>query len=665
MSRHLPVLLAALSAVAHGQSAPPPPTLIVGKAELLNTLKTANLKPGDLFYLRTLGPWQQGDCTIPSHTTITGHVESLTSTTTRPAATILALRFSEIPCSGSTSALMTPLLVSIKAPDPDSSYNAGAPQTPTLSGIFPTQVNAGRTQAGPARQPNIPTGNTAGASQALDANEMNQLHDAPGKPMKTGEVRGYRGIALTLPGREGPAAKLSSEHRITLDRAAEFAFAYAPTPPPSPSPDTTPATAAPPVTTPAPATPPPPPPAEPAEIEDVCASSGCKQLAAVAQATSAHAIWTLPLAALGYQSRPQQRIAGLDHSASVHFLGDDQILLTFTRHVLLPRSSDKDAWAVNPRVVRAVLISRADGRVLRVNDWTVSDDIAPFVWGLSNGVVIAHVGHDLVRFGPGLTIQRRFRLPGPLLFLSASPSGNLLLVATVHEKHTEKEHAQIASFVGPDVPIDEEYDLTGLDAAFHVTGAKRVTVPPLRPALLQASIVRVQPGARPAHTTDWLLEENSWEGHSKPLAHFRSICPLQVQSFPGDLLFVQGCSPLEARTTWYRVLNARGATLFKGSGPYSDFIQQTESTDDGRLFAIASSHFNRPVDRTTPLLTGDFTNLTVTIYDSTTGKQFFAAHLPQGSAQEDTFSLAPSGSALAVLTSASLQLFPLPAATKK
>jgi hypothetical protein len=274
---------------------------------------------------------------------------------------------------------------------------------------------------------------------------------------------------------------------------------------------------------------------------------------------------------------------------------------------------------------------------------------------------MAHVGHDLVQFGPDLTIQRRSRLAGPLLFLSASPRGDLLLAATVHEKHTENEHAQIASFVGPDVPIDEEYDLTGMNDAFQVTGTKHVTVQPLRPALLQTSMV----SARPAHGTEWLLEQSTWEGQSKRFAHFRSICPLQVQSFPGDLLFVQGCSPLESNTRWYRVLNAQGVTLFKGSGPRTNFIQQTESSDDGRLFAIATSNFNRPVDRTSTLQIEDFTNVTVNVYDTATGKQFFATHQPQGSAQQDTFSLSPSGSALVVLTSTSLQLYPLPAPTSK
>ena len=652
MKRHLLLLLAAMSANACGQTSGQPAPLIVGKAELLNTLKSANLKPGDLFYLRTVGPWQQGGCTIPSHTTITGHVESLTSSSAHPRDTIIAIRFSQVPCSESRSTLMTPLLVSIKAPEPGSGYNAGAPQTPTLSGIFPSEARTDRPI-------NIPTSNTSGATGALDANNLDQLPNAAGKPMKTGEVRGYHGIALTLPGREGPVAKLSSSHKIVLDRDTEFALAYAPAPPllssnvPAASPPSGPAAAS--VNSATPKTAAPSPPA-PEEMEDVCASSGCRQLAAVAETTSARALWTLPLASLGYQPRPLQPITGLDHTASVHFLGEDQILLTFARHVLVPRDAGNDAWVSNPRSVRGVLISRADGHILRIKDWTVSDNIGSFAWSLGNGVVVAHVGHDLVRFGPGLTIQQRFRLPGPLLFLSASPRGSLLLVATLHEKHTEKQHAQIAAFVGPDVPIDEEYDLTGLDTTLHITGSRRVAVTPLRPALLQNSMV----SARPMHGTAWLLEESTWEGQSKPFAHFRSLCRLQVQSFPGDLLFVQGCSPNEAHTTWYRVLNSQGVTLFKGSVPDSILIQQAESSDDGRLFATASTQFNRSVDRRTTQPIGDFNNLTVNVYDTATGRQFFAARLHQGSAQEHTFSLSPSGSALVLVTSTALQLFPLP-----
>lgn len=660
MRRHLLVPLAALSAAIYGQKSSQPPPTIVGKAELLTALKSPTLKPGDLFYLHTTTAWHQGNCTVPSHITITGHVESLTPSPAGTHDTTLALRFSEVPCTESQSRLMTPLLLAIEDYD---SANYDTTTAPLLTGVFSPDGFANIISKDMAKGV-VATDTPDALANALDASQLSQPRTE--KPMKAGEVRGYRGVALIIPGPDDPVAKLTSKHKIVLYRTTEFAFAYVPTssagaevtaanPPP--------AAITAPVIHPPPAPPTDPPPAPPpAEIEDVCISSGCKELSAVADPNTARALWSLPLVDLGYQPRPTQLIIGLDSSAGVHFLGEDQILLTFTRHVLLPHSSDADAWASNPRSVRGVLISRADGHVLRVKDWIVSDDIGPFIWSLDNGIVIAHVGHDLVRFGPGLSIEQRFQLPGPLLLLSASPRGNLLLAVTVHEKHTQKEHAQLAKLIGSEDLIDEEYDLTGLSDAFQVTGVRRVTVKPLRLALLQNSTV----SARSLPGMEWLLEQSTWAGQTRRFAHFRSSCPLQIQSFPGDLLFIQGCMQVGANT-WYRVLNSQGATLFKGSGPFSDFIQQAESTSDGRLFAIALSHFkNRPVDRTTQLQIQDFTNLTVTVYDTATGKQFFAAHPPHGSAQSDTFSLSASGSALAVLTSTSLQLFPLPTpATRK
>src|SRR5215469_501680 len=144
MKRHLLVPLAALSAL-YGQSPPPnqPPPLVPGRAELLNTLKSPNLKVGDLFYLRTLDPWSQGDCAIPPHTTITGRVENPVPLPGHPHGIVLALRFSELPCSGSSTALLTPVLVAIQAPGPDSygRYNNGDPATPVLRDVFPTELD--------------------------------------------------------------------------------------------------------------------------------------------------------------------------------------------------------------------------------------------------------------------------------------------------------------------------------------------------------------------------------------------------------------------------------------------------------------------------------------------------------------------------------------------
>ena len=142
MTRTLLLLLAALSTAARAQSSPQPGHLIVGKAELLNTVRSQNLKPGDVLYLRTIGPWQQGDCTLSPHTTITAQVTT-SHITPGPHRSVLALQFAVVPCGGPHPVLMRPGLVAVEAPTDAvlaelERYGSGAAQKNELAGLFPS-----------------------------------------------------------------------------------------------------------------------------------------------------------------------------------------------------------------------------------------------------------------------------------------------------------------------------------------------------------------------------------------------------------------------------------------------------------------------------------------------------------------------------------------------
>ena len=123
------LLLAALSAGAYGQSSSQPTPLILGKAALMKTIKSANLKPGDLFYLRTIGPWQQGDCTVASRTTLTATVASSTSSGKGSRRSQLSLLFSPIRCSDAHPTLIRPTLVALEAPSDAVRTNEKSPKS--------------------------------------------------------------------------------------------------------------------------------------------------------------------------------------------------------------------------------------------------------------------------------------------------------------------------------------------------------------------------------------------------------------------------------------------------------------------------------------------------------------------------------------------------------
>ena len=392
---------------------------------------------------------------------------------------------------------------------------------------------------------------------------------------------------------------------------------------------------------------------EPAEL---CAAGTCSYLSATTSAvSSAAATWTVSLASLGFQPRPGQLLSGLERSASIFPLGDDELLLTFDTHSLHRRESTfgRD-W--KPRNVRAVVLSRTDGRVLAVRDWAVSDDLEMPVWSLSDGDVLAHVGRDLVEYGPNLTELHRAALPGPVVFLSASAAGQTMLLATVHEKHSASEHQKLSEFLEANQRIEEDYDLTALGKDLNVIGTRPMNIEPLRPALLPNGIVEF----KRLKGDLWQLTSTSWSGQPVELARMHSGCQPEVTSLAAGLLDVRGCARDRAVEGWYSVLNAHGKTILKGKTAYGELLQQTETSHDGKLFAVAISNFDHEVHRRDKLTEGEYKKLTLTVYANPSGMALFTTHLATGSAQEHTFCITPRGDALVVLSGDTLQSLSLP-----
>ncbi len=635
-----------VSAYCQADAAQPPATLVTTRAELANKIDSRTLRPGEAFFLKTVTTWQEGACTIRANTTITGEVVAVELKKDGPRRTALSVRFSPVSCSDQESLERVPVLVAMQGPPPPE--DSGLKR---MQGVMQEQ-GALQSMFNPNPPPAVVTqqkvaNNSSNAAQVINTVGFNGGGNAP---LKTGQVSGVRGVTMELP-QTDTATTLFSSHEVALERRTQFVLLFAL--PPTVSHEVTfkvkaPSSATVLSRTPAKAAVPPP------EETEVCAASGCRQLVAAGGAgASGKAVWSLPLSGLGFAPRPDKTIVALDDDTSIHFIGDDALLFTFNRHALIHRSAEQAERGWRPRNIRAVLLSRADGRVLRVEDWTVSDAEGPFVWSLGQGRLLAHVGGELRIYGADLAVQGRYSLPGPLVFASVSPGAELVLAATLHERHTKQEHEKLAKFLGPDFPVEEDYDLTGLDGKLQLIGTRRMDREPLQPAMLQAAMV----SARPDRADRWNLEEASWTGQTKTLARLASGCEMAVQSLPGDLLFAHGCTAGRAEIAWYRVLNPQGATLLKGKLEPFSLLQQAATDEAGKLFAVASTQFEKRVDLRGSMHAGDFAHLSVAVYSTATGRQVFAVQPAGGSDMRETFALSPSGNSLAVLTGDTLQTY--------
>jgi hypothetical protein len=683
----------------------PAPAFVTARASLLRAISSTTLTPGATFYLRLRAAWQQPHCTLPEGTTIVATVAALTANGHGTPQTSLALRFDPVPCSGPDAAQappqdppqdppqFIPILIALDAAPPP--IDSGLKRMATAELEEKTMQSLVAPNPPGFLKPTL-INDTSHAAQVFNPVGFS---DTPEDPLKTGEVRGIHGIKMVLP-QGDPITTLTTRHQLSLERDTQFLLYFVPAPSLAPHQ----LAAAQPPETPQPAQPRPTHPApDPADIE-VCAAGGCKQVADLtapgpssaspstptAARPLAAPLWTLDLAALGFPPAPDRPVHGLLDSATVSFLGPDeqpaeqpdqppggppdqppnqqpnqppnqqpdqsQLLLTFPTHTLIPRTDAQRTLGIRPRSIRAVLLARASGHVLRELDWTIGDATGPYLWPLAHGHVLVHLGNTLVLYGPGLAPLQTFPLPGPLLFVSASPSGNLLLVATQHERHTPQQHARLVAFLGPNWPVDEDYDLTALSSTLHLIGTRRMSVEPLEPALFNAAMVSSGP-TRPNH---WQVVQSAFDtGRKTTLAHYTSSCSVELQALAPGQLLAQGCQPDNFRTTWYRVLNQQGATLLQGHLPPFALLQQVQSNATGTVLALASTQLTAHADLDTGMLESNLPHLTVAVYATATGKPLLLAHPAAASSFRRTLALSPAGTALAILTDSTLTTYTL------
>ena len=91
----------------------------------------------------------------------------------------------------------------------------------------------------------------------------------------------------------------------------------------------------------------------------------------------------------------------------------------------------------------------------KIADWQVQGE-SQFIWPVSPGVIMVHVGHRLRLLKANLVPIREMALPGELAFVSVSPSAYYIAVGTLHERYTQEAYEQLKSAMAgePEEDID-------------------------------------------------------------------------------------------------------------------------------------------------------------------------------------------------------------------
>jgi hypothetical protein len=342
-----------------------------------------------------------------------------------------------------------------------------------------------------------------------------------------------------------------------------------------------------------------------------------------------------------------------DYGSAIAYLGQKELLFTFNPHVLIPRNTTEAKFA-KLRVIRAVLINVREKKVEKTVDWKVPD-AQQYLWPMGLDRVLVHVGRELRLYGPGLKLERRLGLDGPLAFVRMSPSSRYFAVGVLQERHSEAIHRQLAD--AEDREPEEDVEIKVLDGDFHplATITRSSRAPP--PVLSDDGEIQVLS----ARKNRWRIVEEAWDTQKHVLAQVNSSCTPDATTLPENLLFVVGCDPQTAGK-WYRVLRSDGKPVLKGWSSLAELEHTASGVAHTGSFTIGMAEAAKPIVADSAFQTSDLESERIAVYRAENGERIFSVAIPSPAPTVQTFVLSPDGDQLAVLRGDEIAFYEIPTA---
>ncbi len=615
------------------------------QVDLLGSLDAGKLNPGSPVFAKSRVEWSISTCHLRAGAAVSGHVVDLARHSKDRKGSSLTVLFDMAECDGHATPLAFNLFAVIAAVQVQQSIPLAD------YGAF----------GAAATGPHFGGGGGAGPHAAIpfDRNQDIALTEA-GRPIQlpaviqSGQVFGQKSLFLAVGiGRDGGSTLSTPKGNLRVESGAQFVLMPKPVLSPQPVAAAASASLLPIATIPSSSeqvtrilAPPPPPKPEIDETE-ICSAS-CSVISSGAS-PDVKAASTISAKDLGYIPHENGEYSSLNHEASVHFLGADDLLFTFDLHRLRHRYPD-GIRTESMRVVRAVLIDAGSHKVQRVSDWQVQGS-GQYVWPIGQGKLLVHKGHALYLLDAHLDALRSVSVPGQLVFLSASPDGKRIVVGSLHERHNRDLHNQLIAALH--VEPEEDIDVQLYDENFRLllTSYQSTSMPP--PVLSDSGEIRM----RSVGHDRWRISEYSWDRADRVLATLHSTCRLHISAPFAGSVFVVGCntSPVQ---NWYRMLRFDGRPLLVNKGSSREIEQAVSAGNDGRfaIRVVATEHTKANGDF---FHKNDLRAQEISVYREADGKRIFAT-TADPSLADQSYALSPSGRQLAVLADGQLSFYTMP-----
>ena len=609
------------------------------EAELIANLHARLLKVGQTVYARVTVEWHGEGCVLRNGATLEGHVVSVVPSIKPVKGSEVGLVFTKAQCGDLKMRPFPLLLAAIAAPPDDSELAVVSENLPVLalSGM---------------------SGQIVLNSMRVNLEVEQQIYLFPLIPrMEMGDVYGVKGLKLSFgTGPENSSILTSKDHDVSLEKHSLFLLV--------PVQGILPRTSAEPgvdqpesAVTPGgdliptlPKEPGAPGRAPPDDI-DHCAPPQCNVALPSGDASDVgHSAATISIRELGYAPRPQRQAYDFVHDEVLAYLGPRELLVAFNPHELVSRGAHHPGSTV--RVIRAALVDTETHWVTHTVDWELPDD-RQYLWPLADGRALVHVGSELRVYGPGLQIENRVSLDGPLAFVRVTPDGSFMVVGVLRERHTPELHAQLHEHLNGEP--EEDVNILVLNRNFETIAQSTARSGLMAPTLLNEGQVTLSAQSNMRYRLSLL----TWDNHASILARFTSNCTPELSSVAPDLIFLVSCDK-QSEGREYRVLRPNGKLALKGDSTLNECGHAAEGSANLEAFVVKMVQSTLPVPPGAPLSAAQFSSEELRIYRATDGKRLLVVRVGSPSLSRDGYALAPDASQLAVLTRDQVIVYSVP-----
>jgi hypothetical protein len=624
------------------------------EAELSSDLNARILKVGSAVYARVSVDWQGANCTLTAGAILEAHVLLVVPHTKTVKDSELGLAFTGAQCGEPKLGEFPLVLAAMAAPPEQSDYGIMSASLPVNTGSGGTSVKSDAIAS---------LKSSAAANWFMES----EFYRSPlALSMKMGQVSGIRGLTLSVAtGPEHSSVLTSRNHDVSLDKhtllmlvPAQGIFPLAavisppgPSEPPNASQPALPSASSGVSSASGPgagalAEP-------PADDIDLCVPPQCNQaLPSGAAINEGNPASSISIKQLGYAARPQRVIKSFDQDEALAYLGPRELLVAFNPHVLVSRQTVGRSGPI-VRVIRAVLLDTETHRIRRSVDWELPDN-RQYLWPLSGGRVLVHVGSELRVYGEGLKIENRISLAGPLAFVRVTPNSGFMAIGVIHERHSPELHAQLEESLNADP--EEDVGILVLNSNFETIATSTAHSGVMAPTLLnegQATLLALPKGG-------YRIALRSWDNRTSTIARFTSSCTPEISSIEPDLVFLISCEKF-TYARQYRLLRPDGKLALKGVPMLNECGHAAEGSADQKAFVVKVVQSSLPLPPGEPFSSADFSAEELRVYRVSDGKRLLGVRVASPSSSRDGYALAPDASELAVLTRDQIAIYSVPA----